>query len=250
VILSNRVGISDSNRDNRVAIDGRTGYRMACIELCGMMPDRKDFQMSKVLLIDYENVQNVDLGQIARMDCLVWVFTGSAQSKIPIDLVTSAQALGHRLNWIRIEGSGPNALDFHIAYYLGTSISKNPGNEYYILSKDKGFDPLIKHIAKEKVICKRIVSVSEIKSTVPLADKKQTRPVSPGREPDSDYAKVVKNLKKIEKSRLPRSKRTLRQHLNTLVGGPHPEEKINRVIDQLFISGMIAEENNRLRYEI
>jgi hypothetical protein len=206
--------------------------------------------MSKVLLIDYENVQNVDLSQIARMDCFVYVFTGSSQNKIPIELVSSAQVLGHRLTWTRIEGSGPNALDFHIAYYLGAGISKNPGNEYYILSKDKGFDPLIKHIAKEKVICKRISSVTEIKGTVPLVDRKQTKTLRVTKEPDGDYAKVVKNLKKIDRSRLPRSMRTLRQHLKTLVGAPQTEEKLNEIVNQLLASHMIAEENNRLRYEI
>ena len=206
--------------------------------------------MSKVLLIDYENVQNVDLSQMARVDCLVCVFTGSSQSKIPIELVSSAQVLGHRLKWIRIEGSGPNALDFHIAYYLGASISKTPGNEYYVLSKDKGFDPLIKYIVKEKVICKRISSISEIKGAVPPGEKKQVKSLKATREPDGDYAKVVRNLKKIEKSRLPRSRRTLRQHLKTLVGAPQTEEKLDGIIDQLFASRMIAEENNRLRYEI
>jgi hypothetical protein len=120
----------------------------------------------------------------------------------------------------------------------GQHIAKNPKNEYFILSKDKGFDPLIKHIVKEKVICKRIISISEIKSI------KMTK------EPDGDYGKVVKNLRKIEKGRLPRNRRTLRQHLKTLVGEPRTEEKLDRIIEQLFVSGLIIEENNRLTYEI
>jgi hypothetical protein len=211
---------------------------------------RKDFQMGKVLLIDYENVQDVNLSQLARMDCQVCVFTGSSQSKIPIELVSSAQALGHKLSWIRIEGSGPNALDFHIAYYLGASISKNPENEYFVLSKDKGFDPLIKHIVKTKVVCKRITSTSEIRGTAPLVDRKQVKAPRVAREPDGDYAKVVRNLTKIDKSRLPRSRRTLRQHLKTLVGAPQTDEKLDAIINQLFASRMVTEENNRLRYEI
>jgi len=215
-----------------------------------MTADGKDFGVSKVLLIDYENVQNVDLGQVARLDCLVCVFTGSSQNKIPIELVSSAQALGHRLSWIRIEGSGPNALDFHIAYYLGAQISKNPGNEYYVLSKDKGFDPLIKHIAAEKVICKRIGSISEIRGGVPPMERKQAKSPRVVKEPEGDFAKVLSNLKKIHKSRLPRSKRTLRQHLKTLVGAPQTEEKLDSIIEQLFASGVIAEENSRLRYQI
>jgi len=206
--------------------------------------------MSKVLLIDYENVQNVDLSQIARLDYSVCVFTGSSQNKIPIELVSSAQVLGRRLNWIRIEGSGPNALDFHIAYYLGVSVSKTPGDEYYILSKDKGFDPLIKYIAKENVMCKRISSVSEIKGTAPVVNQKQVKPLKMTRDSDGDYAKAVRNLKKIDKSRLPRSRRTLRQHLKTLVGALRTEEKLDGIIDHLFASGMVTEENNRLRYEL
>ncbi|HEX9971431.1 MAG TPA: PIN domain-containing protein, partial [bacterium] len=154
-------------------------------------------------MIDYENVQGINLTQIERMDCRVCVFTGSSQNKIPIDLVSSAQRLGNRLNWIRIDGNGPNALDFHIAYYLGTQIAMNPADEYFVLSRDKGFDPLIKHIAKKKMICKRISSISEIESI--------KRP----KDADGDYGRVVHNLRKIDKSKRPRNKKTLRQHLKT-----------------------------------
>jgi len=194
--------------------------------------------MSKVLLIDYENVQGINLTQIERMDCRVCVFTGSSQNKIPIDLVSSAQRLGNRLNWIRIDGNGPNALDFHIAYYLGTQIAMNPADEYFVLSRDKGFDPLIKHIAKKKMICKRISSISEIESI--------KRP----KDADGDYGRVVHNLRKIDKSKRPRNKKTLRQHLKTLIGKPQAEEKLDRIIERLFASKLITEENGRLVYKI
>jgi hypothetical protein len=69
------------------------------------------------------------------------------KNKIPIELITSAQALGNKLDWIRIDGSGSNALDFHIAYYFGKLVSADPSNEYFILSKDKGFDLLAKHMS-------------------------------------------------------------------------------------------------------
>jgi hypothetical protein len=197
---------------------------------------RKDSQMGKVLFIDYENVQGMDLGQIGKTDWRVLVFTGSSQSKIPIELVSSAQALGDRLTWMRIEGSGPNALDFHIAYYLGVQMTKNPADEYYILSKDKGFDPLVKHVNRNKVTCRRIASISEIVST------------RKAREPEKDYAKVVANLEKIEDTRRPRNRKTLRQHVKSLVGEPHQESRVDRIVEQLFASKVVTQGSRGLTY--
>lgn len=232
--------------------------------------------MSKVLLIDFENVQGVNLSQIEKMDCKVAVFTGSLQSKVPIDLVTSAQRLGGRLEWVRIDGTGPNALDFHIAYVLGLMISENPGDEYYILSRDRGFDPLIRHILKGKTFCKRIASVSEIgpvKKAKEVREAREPRPPRESREArepresketrepraesgrktreaDDHYTKVLANLKKIDKSRRPRNRKTLKQHIKSMVGKPVSDEKLDRIIDQLFGSRMISEENGKLTYKV
>jgi hypothetical protein len=194
--------------------------------------------MSKVLLIDYENVQGISLALVAGTDWKVCIFTGTSQNRIPITLVASAQALGDKLSWIRIDGSGPNALDFHIAYYLGSGITKNPDDEYYILSKDKGFDPLVKHITKGKTICKRITSMGEIASA------------RRAKEPDAIYGKVVTNLKKIEKGRRPRNKKTLRQHVKSLIGGVNSEVKLDRTIEQLFSSKLVVEEHGKLIYRL
>jgi len=194
--------------------------------------------MSQVLLIDYENVQKINLTEIEGMDCRVSVFTGSSQSKIPIELVSSAQALGERLSWVRVDGNGPNALDFHIAYYLGVYAAKNPADEYLILSRDKGFDPLIKHLTRERVLCRRIGSISE------LGPAKRTR------GQDGEYGKVVANLKKIGKDQWPRSKKTLRQHIKSLVGKDQSEEKLDQLIERLFGSKQIVEEHGRITYRI
>lgn len=36
------------------------------------------------------------------------------------------QALGEQAGYVEIAGSGPNALGFHIAYYIGELASKEP----------------------------------------------------------------------------------------------------------------------------
>ena len=194
--------------------------------------------MSKVLLIDYENVHGINLSEMQATNFKVRIFTGSNQNKIPIELVASAQILGNQVEWIRIDGNGPNALDFHIAYYLGVYTVKNPNDEYFILSKDKGFDPLIKHLAREKFFCKRITSISE------LAITKKIKKIS------GDYDKALSNLKKLEKEKRPRNRQKLKQHIKSLLGKSSTEENANQIIVQLISSKVILDEGGKLTYRI
>ena len=174
--------------------------------------------MEKILLIDYENIQNITLEQIEKADYRIYVFIGESQNKIPFDLVKSAQKLGGKLEWIKINGNGSNALDFHVAYYLGNQIERNRDNEYVILSKDKGFDPLVRFITKQNVKCKRINSIIEISS--PQHSK----------EHNNEYRKVLENLKKIEKVKRPRKRNTLKQHVKSLLGKTLSDEIFNEII--------------------
>ena len=194
--------------------------------------------MEKVLLIDFENIQDINLDQIESSDYRICVFIGESQNKIPLELVKSAQKLGNRLEWLKIDGNGRNALDFHIAYYLGSQVEKNRSNEYIILSKDKGFDPLVRYIAKQNVKCNRINSIIEIASPRKTKDH------------DQEYRKVIENLRKIEKGKRPRKRNTLKQHVNALLGKTLTEERLNEIIDRLFIERLVSEENSILTYEL
>ncbi len=201
--------------------------------------------MSRILYIDYENVQRIDLSRLEQRDLNVWLFTGVAQNKIPIVLAKSIQSLGDKLRWITIDGNGPNALDFHIAYYLGVHTAESPRDEYLLLSKDRGFDPLISHLRKNNVRCRRITSAAELQPAQRIAAK-----VKRMRDPDSAYVKVLTNLGKIEPTKRPRSRKTLRQYVRTLAGTSSSGERLDRLIEQLFESGVIAEANGRLAYHL
>lgn len=87
----------------------------------------------RVLFVDLENVKNVDLRRVPS-DARVMLFYGIAQKRLPEELVVQAQPLGTRLRWIKISGQGPNALDFHIAFYLGQELTTSPNSECAILS--------------------------------------------------------------------------------------------------------------------
>jgi hypothetical protein len=201
--------------------------------------------MSKVLYIDYENVQSVDLGRIVQLDFKVWVFTGVSQSRIPISLVKSTQAFGNKLEWVTIDGNGPNALDFHIAYYLGVHSAERPKDEYFILSKDKGFDPLINHVGKSTIRCRRISSVTEIESTVRSSGR-----IKKARDGDGIYPKVVANLAKIEANRRPRNRKTLLQFVKALAGKSQKDLKLDQVVAQLFTAKVVMDGKEGLTYRL
>ena len=63
------------------------------------------------------------------------------------------QSLGADAEYVRIEGNGPNALDFHIAFYIGNIAAKDPDCYFHIISKDTGFDPLIKETLHKSALC-------------------------------------------------------------------------------------------------
>jgi hypothetical protein len=201
--------------------------------------------MSKVLYIDYENVQSVDLSRIVQLDFKVWVFTGVSQSRIPIILVKSTQAFGNKLQWVTIDGNGPNALDFHIAYYLGVHCAENPRDEYFILSKDRGFDPLVNHVGKSNIRCRRISSVSEIESTARASVR-----IKKSRDSDGMYSKIVANLARIEAARRPRNRRTLLQFVRALAGTSQKEPKPEQMVAQLFAAKVVIDGKEGLTYKL
>lgn len=193
----------------------------------------------KILLIDYENIQQIDLTVIEDMDVQVKIFIGKSQNKIPFSLVADAQRFGSEFEWIKIDGNGSNALDFHIAYYLGFLTRIDQKSEYIILSKDKGFDPIVRYVMKKKITCKRINSIVEILET-------QKKPSINTAHLD----KVLENLRKIDKAKRPRKRATLHKHVVSLAKGSMNEKEVIEILDELFIKGLISEENNRLKYAL
>ena len=190
----------------------------------------------KLLLVDFENVQHVDL---ARLDdsFQIIIFVGAAQKSIPIELVTNAQKLGSRIVWQRVDASGSNALDFFIACHLGRVLEKSPQLQCIVLSKDKGFDPLLRHLNKNGLKCKRLNSLLE------LDPKATTQPEEP------NYKRVIEVLSKSEKKSRPRKRKTLSQHISSIFQKKLPQAEVDRIIDILFANKMISETNDAITYE-
>jgi hypothetical protein len=136
------------------------------------------------VLIDYENVHPKNLELLLEHPFRVYVFVGQNQAKIPFDLADSMQLLGKNAKYIKIAGSGQNALDFHIAYYIGELAAAEPDAYFHIISKDKGFDPLIRHLKERKIRVQREKDLGEI----PLLQLPEKAPL------DEKISAIVKNL--------------------------------------------------------
>jgi hypothetical protein len=187
-----------------------------------------------LLLIDFENVQQIDLARLQE-NYQVIIFVGASQKSVPIELVTSAQKLGDRVEWHSVEGNGKNALDFHIACHLGRVLEKARNTHCLILSKDKGFDPLLKYLNKNGLTCQRINSLLELE------------PKSATTE-EPNYKRVFEVLSKSEKKSRPRKRKTLSQHISSMFQKNIAQSDIDRIIDILFANKLISESNNSITY--
>ena len=114
------------------------------------------------VLIDYESVQPADLSALMHEHFRVVVFLGAHQSKIAYETAAALQRMGSNAEYVKISGAGPNALDFHIAFYIGRLAAKEPEAYFHIISKDTGFDPLISHLKTLKIRSLRVKKVSDI----------------------------------------------------------------------------------------
>ena len=203
----------------------------------------------RVLLVDFENVQAVDLSKVPN-DVRVLFVLGAKQTKLPTELSIQAHELGERFTYVPIKGQQPNAVDFCIAFYLGEYLSRNPHAECVILSKDKkGFDPLVKHLVDERGFKARRVNAQ--KDAFPVAAnpaKKEAAAVTAAAStPSNDYARLLTLLKK-EKI-LPIKRKGLDGKVKSWFPNLEPEARLD-LIERLFAAGIAQEREKRVSIKI
>jgi diadenosine tetraphosphate (Ap4A) HIT family hydrolase len=191
------------------------------------------------ILIDFENVHPKNLELVTKHPFKVFVFVGASQTKVPFDLADSMQLLGNSAKYIKIAGNGQNALDFHIAYYIGELAGKDPDAHFHIISKDKGFDPLVKHLKGRKIKVMRETDLAEI----PLLRV----PVSTSN--DEKIAAIVKNLGGRGQSR-PRKVRTLENTINNLFTRKLDKSELGSLIKDLQKRKLIVVNQGNVSYKL
>lgn len=189
--------------------------------------------MKTVLLVDFENVRNITLGSLPT-DWYVLIFVGKTQHSIPFEITRDAQQLGERLEWIKIEGDGRNNLDFHLAFHLGRLSDVSPQVEFLVLSKDKGFDPLIRHVVGGGLQCERIEKIDRAPKAAVGGD--------------ANFEKAFKVLSGIAKNGRPRKRKTLIAQVASFFQKKESAEEIERIVELLVAKNLVSEAGHTLTY--
>ena len=193
------------------------------------------------ILIDYENVQTKSLSVLQstpNQAFRIMVFVGANQSKLPIELVSSMQSFGDKAEYIQITGSGRNALDFHIAYYLGALTERDPSGIFHVISKDTGYDQLIKHLKGKRINATRQKDLFDI----PWLSSANKKPA------DEQLDAIVKNLSARGLSR-PRKVTTLKNSINSLFGNKLEPGKIESLVNDLQARNYIVIKQESVTYQ-
>jgi hypothetical protein len=184
-----------------------------------------------------ESVQPASLELLAPEYFRVMVFVGATQSKLSVDLATAMQKMGERAEYIRIAGVGKNALDFHIAYYIGRIAAVQPDSFFQIISKDTGFEPLVQHLGDQKIFCGRWACLEDI----PVVKAAQVT------SPEERAVLFMSSLLQPNATR-PRTEKRLRNAIAARFQRQLTEEEIGSVVTALQRPGQISITDGKVVY--
>lgn len=115
-------------------------------------------RLKNLLLVDLENVHRIDLSVLDETWRAI-IFVGAQQNPPKAARKAATAHRFSRVDFQKIDGSGKNALDFHIAFELGRTFETSPSTHCVVLSRDKGFDPLLTYLNRSGLPCRRIDSM-------------------------------------------------------------------------------------------
>jgi hypothetical protein len=188
------------------------------------------------VLIDFESVQPESLLAIEQGPFEVVLFVGAHQSKLSVGLAMALQRLGERARYVRISGSGKNALDFHVAFYMGEIAATDATAQFHIVSRDSGFDPLVHHLRSRGVGCTRSPRIED------LVEAPVEGP--PADERAAIYLEAVRSGRVAESRTIPALVKSVLQ----VFGKKLSEAEITGVIDALEESRAITVSAGRVTF--
>lgn len=194
---------------------------------------------TNIVLVDFENVQPEDLGMLKNGPFKVKVFLGPNQTRVPVALASALQSLGGNAEYIVLESAGSNALDFHIAYYIGALSAEEPTAFFHVISKDTGFDPLIRYLKKRKVFAQRSTCIAEMPCFKPALPT----------VPEAQIEIVVADLIRRKTSR-PRTQKTLLSTLNALFKKELTEQQLAQLFASLCSRGVVKVDGTKVSYAL
>ncbi len=206
------------------------------------------------VFVDFENVPVIDLDGIGGRPVEVILLLGKSQKRLELPLVQQIHQQASQVRMIEMNASGKNALDFALSFHLGRAVAGCPATDFFhIVSRDKGFDPLISHLRQGGILIVRHDSfvLPAVLAVGTPATPSGGRPVArPAAAPDratlADRATVVDRVTalaiRLRKSAANRPKRkvTLLSLIGAQFRGQLREGEAAEIVEALIRSGIIT----------
>lgn len=232
------------------------------------------------VFVDFENVPTVNLELVATLPVAVTLLIGEKQKKMDLAFVRQIHRHASKVELIEVGASGHNALDLVLACHLGKAAVRHPERRYYIVSRDKDFNPLVAHLRADHIDVSRHDSFDalpffgrrtgktapasrgstpsrraardetlptvrpDVVPSVPVA----VDPVAPNPEAPERLAKLIDRLQRQTKAR-PVRRKTLLSHIKAFYGNALAPDEVAGVVETLIGRGLIAiDDRDRVTY--
>lgn len=187
------------------------------------------------VFVDFENVPTVDLGVVEGKLVHVTLLIGKKQTKLDLVLVRQIHRLAARVELVEVGASGHNALDLTLAYYLGQAVQRAPGAQFYIVSRDKDFEPMISHLHGRgiKVVrCDSFAALPFLPRPKVVGPAKKSA-VAVKKQPEDRRAKVIARLRNSASRNRPATQKALLARIKTDLGKEATDAKAEDIFCEL-----------------
>jgi len=196
----------------------------------------------QVVLVDYENVNDLDPSKLKGFPVTIVLFLGSHQPKISTDLVVELSKSGVKHEFHQAMVAGKNALAFVVAYHAGRLSVQHPDAFIHILSKDSGLTALLQHM-RDSGVCadqpKAFDEINLIKKDKPKAfDEIKLIKKDKPKSNDELFSLAVEHLSKRVQGR-PGREKALMAMLRQWFGQAILDARIQTTINRLKHQGMV-----------
>jgi PIN domain len=130
-------------------------------------------------------------------------------------------------------------LDFHIAYYVGLLSAQDSSAFFHIVSRDTGFDPLIKHLKSRGVFAQRSASIASIPCFKPSLPSTN----------DAQIEAIVSHLIRLKAAK-PRGQKTLLSTMHALFKKELSEHQLSALLATLCKRGIVKFDGAKVSYEL
>lgn len=125
--------------------------------------NNRGYKSRQFYFIDFENVHGDGFEGIENIECEseIYIIYTEACKKIPLEIIEKAKQKNINIKAIEVLCGSKNALDFQLVSLLGYMIGEyGEENDYYIISKDTGYDAVIDLWKKRNVNINRFCALS------------------------------------------------------------------------------------------